>query len=121
MTAWPEAALIEAEDYRITPPTDVIRTEFDDGLARQARQYTGGLLVRSIRFRMLTDADMRAFLGWARAHAHKWFDFPAPEDEPGSVPRRCRVVNGAGGITLSVVTDGTARSWQAEAELEEAV
>lgn len=115
MPAWPAYALVAADGYALEPGLDVERSEFDDGLIRQERRYSGALDTRRLRGFVLSDADLVRFRAWATTNAHTWFDWTDTED---GQTRRVRVVNGAGGIEYTArVRDGR-RTWDFDLTLE---
>lgn len=111
MNAWPAAALVLAEGMREGPAPPAERsTEGDPAAARQADSATAPRVVTSIEFHLPTDTAAAAFIGWARAHAHRPMAF-AGETR--------RIEEGLAGITLDaeVGPDGR-RAWRGAARLE---
>ena len=113
---WPAYAAIEADGYAVAGDRDVDRTPFDDGLVRQERRYASAMVALDIRALIAGDADLARFRAWARACAHRWFAWIAPET---GAPHQVRVRGGAGGIeyTARIGPDGR-RSWEAALTLE---
>ena len=115
MPAWPDYPNVEADGYGLGRDPDVERTEFDDGLVRQEKRFSGALRTRQVRGWLASDADLVRFEAWAEENAHTWFDWTDTED---GVVRQVRVRNGAGGIrTTARVREGR-RTWDFELTLE---
>ena len=113
---WPDYVAVEAEGYGVSDDNNVDRTPFDDGLIRQERRYSSAMTALSVTLLIAGDADYGRFRAWARANAHRWFAWTAPET--GAV-HQVRVRGGAGGIDYSARVGGDGRrSWEATLALE---
>ena len=117
MTAavWPSDAKVEAHGFTFRQDPDVVRTPFDDGLARQERRFTAAMTVRGITALLADDAALLRFRPWARRYAHAWF---AWSDSDDGVTRRVRVRRGAGAIRYTARVAAGSRRWVLACELE---
>ena len=107
---------MRADGYGLVQDPDVERTQFDDGMVRQAKRWSAALEVRSVTALLGSDDDLVRFRAWARDYAHTWFAWIDPED--GAI-RNVRVRGGAGGIRYTArVTGERRRTWELSCALE---
>ena len=113
---WPDYAAVEASGYGVARDSDVQRTPWEDGAARQSKTATAAFTVRKIKVHLASDADHVRFRAWTAANAHAWFTWRDPDD---GMRRRARVRGGDGGIDdIAIVSAAGTRRWEATMELE---
>ena len=80
MATWPTAIVITRDNYKETPPNNVIRTNMDVGPAKLRRRTTAN--IRPVELSLvLTDDLLDTFDAFYLANDALRFDFPNPRTE----------------------------------------
>jgi len=112
MATFPSYACILFDGYSEAPDYGVLRSQMDDGLAKQRARRTLPIITREVRIIVPDTPEKLLFDAWVKTDLFGgvgWFDFTDPADD---VNKRARIVAGRYSWTKP------GRVWVAACQLE---